>query len=426
MRPLAGHRPRSERMTRPRLAELLLACVLCSAGVGSAWSAAGSDAPGTSFEVRFEDLPDPMPGSGTFNAPDVVSRSEEDRLQVPPGFRAMLFAEGLSHPRYLVVAPNGDVFLSESREGRITVLRDTDGDGAADLIQTFASGYQRPHGLAFHDDALYVADVQAVWRVPYEAGALEGRGRTPVTPRGALGSGSGHWTRNIVFSRDGQFLYVAIGSRSNVREEAEPRATVQRFNADGSGQVTFAGGLRNPVGIAFYPGTDDLYVVVNERDGYGDDLVPDYLTRVEQDDFFGWPYAYLGPHPDPQHGASRLDLVEITRAPDLLFAAHSAPIGLVFYDGDQFPAPYRGGAFVSHRGSWNSSQPTGYRVVFVPFDRGRPAGTYEVFASGFRRGGEAQAEVWGRPAGLALLADGSLLIADDTGGTIWRVTYTGE
>jgi len=403
---------------------LLLTCA--SGGGGLAYAQVPDGTPGQSYFIQFSDLPPPVPGTGTFNAPRVVPRADSDTLEVPPGFQASLFATGLAHPRYMAIAPNGDVFLSESREGRITVLRDEDGDGAADLIQTFASGYQRPHGLAFHDGALYVADVQAVWRVPYEPGALSGRGREPITPRGALGPSSGHWTRNIVFSPDGEYFYLAIGSRSNVAVEPEPRATVQRFNADGTGQVTFAGGMRNPVGISFYPGTDDLYVVVNERDGYGDDLVPDYFTRVRQDDFFGWPYAYLGPHADPQYGADRPDLVGLTRAPDVLFAAHSAPIGLVFCEGDLFPAPYRGGAFVAHRGSWNTSQPTGYRVVFVPFERGRPRGGYEVFASGFRRGGEGTAEVWGRPAGLAIAQDGSLLIADDTGGTIWRVTYTGE
>ena len=411
-------------MTRSFLLGLSLICALGGAGLHGALAA--GDAPGDTIHVRFEDLPDPAPGTGTFNAPQVVPRTEDDGLDVPPGFAATLFAEGLAHPRWMAIAANGDVFLAESREGRITVLRDTDGDGAADLIQTFAAGYQRPHGLAFHDGALYVADVQAVWRVPYEDGALTGRGREPITPRGALGSGSGHWTRNIVFSPDGAYFYVAIGSRSNLAADPEPRATVQRFNADGTGQVTFAGGMRNPVGIAFYPGTNDLYTVVNERDGYGDDLVPDYFTSIDQDDFFGWPYAYLGPHADPRYGADRPDLVELTRAPDVLFAAHSSPIGLVFYDGDQFPAPYRGGAFVAHRGSWNTSQPTGYRVVFVPFSGGRPEGGYEVFASGFRRGGDARAEVWGRPAGLAIAADGSLLIADDTGGTIWRITYNGE
>ena len=385
-----------------------------------------SDTPGQSIQITLEELQPPVPGAGTANSPHVVAREDGDGLRVPPGFTANLYAEGLAHPRSMMVAPNGDVLLAESREGRITLLRDEDGDGRADLRETFASGYQRPYGLALRDGFLYVADIQAVWRVPFEPGALSARGREPVTPRGALGTASGHWTRNLVIGPNGEFFFVAIGSRSNLGEDSAPRATVQRFRVDGSDQTTFAGGLRNPIGIAFYPGTNDLYVVVNERDGYGDDMVPDYMTRIEEGDFFGWPYAYVGPHADPEWGEDRPDLVAITQVPDVLFQAHSAPIGLTFYDRDQFPEPYRSGAFVSHRGSWNANEPTGYRVVFVPFEGARPAGGYEVFATGFRRDGGETAEVWGRPTGLVVAQDGSLLVADDTGGTIWRITYSGD
>lgn len=407
-----------------RLIALLTAGILLTGGPALAQ---GTSAVGERIHIQFADLPDPAPGTGSRNPPDVVARGEDAGLQVPEGFEAHLFADGLAHPRWMLVTPDGDVLLAESREGRITLLRDEDGDGRADLRHTFASGFQRPHGMALHDGDLYVADLQAVWRIPYEPGAVEGRGREPVTPRGALGSGSGHWTRNIVFGPDGEHFYVAIGSRGNLGEEPEPRATVQRFRIDGTDQTTFVGGLRNPVGIAFHPGTDDLYVVVNERDRYGDDHVPDFMTRIEQGDFYGWPYAYLGPHPDPEYGEARPDLVDITARPDVLFQAHSAPIGLVFYGGDQFPDRYRGGAFVAHRGSWNRGTPTGYRIVYVPFTEGRPNGDYEVFADGFRTGGgDTRAEVWGRPAGLALAADGSLLIADDTGGSVWRVTYASD
>jgi len=402
------------------IAVLLSVCI-----AGGTWAQDALE-PGAYVEIQFDNLPAPAPGTGVRNSPETVARSENDGLRVPPGFTANLFAEGLAHPRWMTVAPNGDVLLAETREGRITILRDEDGDGVADVIETFASGYQRPHGLAIRNGYLYVADLQAVWRVPYVVGALSARGREPVTSQGALGSASGHWTRNIAFSADGEHIYVAIGSRGNLGEEAEPRATVQRFLADGTEQITFGGGLRNPVGIAVHPRSGELYVVVNERDGYGDDLVPDYLTRVQEGEFFGWPYAYLGPHPDPEWGDVRPDLVEATLEPDVLFQAHSAPVGLLFYDADQFPARYHEGAFVSHRGSWNSSRPTGYRLVFVPFADDRPIGGYEVFADGFRRGGEERAQVWGRPTGLAVLNDGSLLVADDTGGTVWRISYTGD
>jgi len=407
------------------LSTSLLSCALVIA-LGTAVPGVAADVPGEVIEVRFEDLPPPAPGTGARNPPEVVQREDGEGLRVPPGFEATLYAEGLAHARWLAVAPNNDVFVAESREGRITVLRDEDGDGTADLRETFASGYQRPHGMAFRDGALYVADLLAVWRVPYQDGALSGRGREPVTARGALGPSSGHWTRNLIFSPDGEFFYVAIGSRGNLGEEADPRATVQRFRADGSEQMTFAGGVRSPVGLGFHPQTDELYVVVNERDGYGDGMVPDYFTRLTEGDFFGWPYAYLGPHPDPEWGEVRPDLVDITRAPDVLFEAHSAPVGLTFYNGEQFPERYRDGAFVGHRGSWNRADPVGYRIVYVPFTDGGPTGEYEVFATGFRRGGIETAQVWGRPAGLAVMQDGSLLVADDTGGTIWRITYTGE
>ncbi len=382
--------------------------------------------PGEQFHIAAEDLPAPLPGSGAFNPPDVVPRRAIDAPLVPEGFEVNLFAEGLSHPRWMLVAPNGDIILAESSEGQLTLLRDADGDGVAELVTPFARGYQRPHGMAFHGGDLYVADQQAVWRLPYQYGATEGRGRVPVTDQGALGPPNGHWTRNIVFAPNAESFFVAIGSRRNIDEEPEPRATVQRFDADGGNQITFAGGLRNPVGIAFHPDTDELYVVVNERDGYGDDLVPDFLTRVQQGEFYGWPYAYLGPHADPEFGDRRPDLVEITSTPDVLFQAHSAPIGLVFYDGPQFPETYHGDAFVAFRGSWNRGEPTGYKIVRVPFENGRPTGGYENFATGFWRAGDTQAEVFGRPTGLAIAADGSLLIADDAGRAVWRVSYVGD
>lgn len=415
-------------MTRYALITVLLtiAGALAYPLASSPAHAQSAEVPGQRYQVLFEDLPEPDPGSGARNPPTVVEREAGDVLQVPPGFEVNLFASGLAHPRWMAIAPNGDVFLAETREGRITVMRDADHDGVAELVETFAFGYQRPHGLAFHDGYLYVADLQAVWRVPYVEGALTARGREPVTELGALGTPNGHWSRNIVFDPSGEYFYVAIGSRTNINEEPVPRATVQRFRTDGTDQTTYAGGLRNPVGIAFNPGTDDLYVVVNERDGYGDELVPDYFTRVEEGAFFGWPYAYLGPHPDPVFGAIRPDLVEASQAPDILFQAHSAPVGLTFYADGNFPEAYRNGAFVAHRGSWNSGSPTGYRIAFVPFDGNAPAGGYEVFATGFWRHGTETAEVWGRPAGLVIAADGSMLIADDAGQAVWRISYVGD
>ena len=264
-------------------------------------------------------------------------------LAVPDGFEVNVFAQGLSHARWLVVAANGDVFVAEPNAGRVTLLRDTDGDGRADTGGVFVSGLERPHGMAISGGYFYVTTPRDIFRIPYTPGDSQASGTAEIvgTP-GALGNGRGHWTRNIAFAPDGASFFVAVGSQSNINAERAPRATVQRFNLDGTAQDSFASGLRNPVGIAFRPGTDDLYVVVNERDGLGDGLVPDYFTRIRSGEFFGWPYAYSGPHPAPTWGARDPDLVALTKAPDLMFQAHSAPLGLVFYDGLQFPEEFRG------------------------------------------------------------------------------------
>ncbi|MGB8275944.1 MAG: sorbosone dehydrogenase family protein, partial [Alphaproteobacteria bacterium] len=358
------------------------------------------------------------------NPPQIAAPAAGRALRAPEGFRVNVFAEGLDNARWLAVAPNGDVFVSESGPGKITVLRDSNGDGVADVARTFADGFDIPHGLAFRPGYVYVADTDRVWRLRYEPGQLESKGgKEAVTERGALGGGRGHFTRNIVFSPDGARLYVAIGSRNNIGVEEPPRASVQEFDATGRHVGPFAEGLRNPVGMAFYPGTSDLYVVVNERDTLGDGLVPDYLTRLAKGGFYGWPYSYLGSHPQPRFADKRPDLVAAAIVPDVLFRSHSAPLGLVFYDGDRFPPEYRGDAFVALHGSWNASRPQGYMVVRVPFKDGRPAGYYESFLTGFWAEGEKTAEVWGRPVGLAVAQDGSLLVADDVGNKIWRVSY---
>ncbi len=389
-------------------------CALASCvAILATGNAEAADKPGMIFHVLPADLPAPYATPGVANWSETVARPANAKPEVPQGFSVSIFATGLSDPRWMTVAPNGDVFLAEAKAGKITLLR----GGKA---STFATGFDYPHGLALHDGALYVGDREAVWRLAYTEGAMKPGARTRVT-KDSFGGKSGHITRDIAFAPDGT-LYVAIGSANNIAEEKPPRASVQKITADGRLQ-TFASGLRNPVGIVFYPGTDDLYVTVNERDGYGDGLVPDYLTRIAQGDFLGWPYAYIGHHPDPDFGAKRPDLVARTKTPDLLFQSHSAPLGLVFYEGTQFPASYKGDAFVALHGSWNSAAPTGYKVVRVKFANGRPVGGYENFATGFWQSGTTPAQVWGRPAGLAVAKDGSLLIADDEGKTVWRVAY---
>ncbi len=401
-----------------RIVALCATVALCGAAL------AAPPVVGERFEVRVEDLPAPYASESANNPPRRVARPAGATLRVPPGFRATIFAAGLDHARWMTVAANGDVFLAQPNAGRITLLRDADGGGEAEMVVTFARGLDRPHGLAIAGDYLYVADARRVWRYRYTPGQTRALGAPlPVTARGAFGPGGGHWTRNLAFSRDGSRFYVTIGSASNIRVEDEPRATVQVFDVDGANQRTLAAGLRNPVGIALQPGTDDVYVVVNERDGMGDGLVPDYLTRLRDGAFYGWPYAYLGANPQPGLGSKRPDLVAATVVPDLLFEAHSAPLGLVFYDGAQFPAEYHGDAFVALHGSWNSAEPRGYMIARVRFENGRPAAHYEAFVTGFWIEGEDRARVFGRPAGLAIAADGSLLIADDVGQVIWRISY---
>ncbi len=402
---------------------------------------------GRRFMVKAEDLPPPKTG------PIAASRSltipyQGQMPRVPEGFTVTPFATGLEHPRRLLVLPNGDVMVAEQKGGYLTLLRDEDGDGRAEWVQRHAEGFNQPYGLAWRDGYVLVADQDGIWQVPHQLGRLrpgaaggqekandvppERRKPTPslvgekmITKKGVFGIVSGHQNRHLAIEPNTGALFVGVGSAGNIGVEPEVKASVQRFDADGSNQSTFASGMRNPTAIAFQPGTGDLYAVVQERDGLGDRLPPDYLTRVEKGAFYGWPYAYIGQHPQPGFAQLRPDKVKASKVPDLLFEPHSSTLDLVFYEGEQFPAEYRGDVFVALKGSWNRSEPTGYKVVRVPFKDGRPQGSYENFMTGFWISGVRRAEVWGRPAALAVAKDGSLLVADDTGGTIWRVAYTG-
>lgn len=407
----------------PVLAALSLGFAALTAAQ-AAQTPADPQAPGARFQFSAKDLPKPYATRGVANASRTVARPADATLKVPAGFAASLFATGLAGPRNLLVLPNGDVLAAESYAGTITLLRDTNGDGTADTTATFADGFTRPYGLALRDGALYVGDVHGIWKLGYTPGAKTAGARTRVTKDGVLGSRDGHWTRNIAFGPEGT-LYLAEGSTQNVGIDPPPHAAISIVTPDGT-LTPYATGLRNPVGLHFYPGTDDLYTVVNERDMLGNELVPDYFTRVTKGAFYGWPYAYIGAHPDPQFGSKRPDMVRKTKAPDVLFHSHSAPLGFVFYDGKQFPAEYKGDAFVALHGSWNAATPTGYKVVRIKFTGKRPAAGYENFVTGWWRAGTNPAEVMGRPAALAVARDGSLLIADDAGKAIWRVRYTGK
>ncbi|NEN92967.1 MAG: sorbosone dehydrogenase family protein, partial [Okeania sp. SIO3H1] len=341
-------------------------------------------------------------------------------LQVPDGFTVNVFAENLESPRWLEVTPTGDVLVTETPLNQIRLLRDTDGDGTVDFSQVFAdaeNGLNQPFGMAFTEDYFYVGNTDSVVRYPYNIGDLEINGtgeKIADLPTG------GHWTRNLAISPDHQ-LFVSIGSLSNVSVEPLPRASVQVMNLDGSNQQTFAFGLRNPVGLDFHPITNQLFTTVNERDRLGDDLVPDYLTGLELGEFYGWPYAYLSPNlEDPRRAGENPNLVAETQTPDVLFQAHSAPLGLQFYDGETFPEEYQNGAFVAFRGSWNRQEPTGYKLVFVPFDEnGNSTGEYRDFLTGFLDISEET--TWGRPTGLEVLPDGSLLFTEEMNNRIYRI-----
>ena len=392
-----------------------------------AWSCSGADQPPVvanlndpvlqHHEVRADQLPAPFATRSAGNSPIVRSRPKDAALHVPPGFTVTLWATGLGDPRNMVYAPNGDIFVAEPGEGKITVLR---GGNPAQRV-TFASGLDEPFGLAFHGPWLYAGNVGEIVRFPYQSGQAAATGKVEHIAKLPPG---GHSTRNVIFNRDGTKLYVSVGSESNVSDEtATPmRAAITEMNPDGSGAHVFASGLRNPVGLAWNPANDALWTAVNERDGLGDDLVPDYVTDVRGGAFYGWPFSYLGRTVDPRRKGERADLVAKAIAPTVLLQAHSAPLGIAFYDGTMFPAKYRGGLFVAMHGSWNRSQRTGYKVVFVPFTAGRASTGYDDFLAGFSPDPNARS-VWGRPVGLLVMHDGSLLVSDDGSGVIWRVTY---
>src|SRR6266550_3930042 len=350
---------------------------------------------GRRFLFKAENLPPPK------SDPIAASRS----LVIPyagqapramEGFTVMPFVTGLEHPRRLLVLPNNDVIVAEQRTGYLTLLRDQDGDGKADFIQRYADDFKAPYGLAYRDGFVLVADQEGIWRVPHVGGAV--RGGRPDQPK---------------------ITDVPPEARKPVPAAYGQELVTQR------GVFGVVGGHQNRH-LALHPTTGELYAGVQERDGLGDNLPPDYVTRVEKGAFYGWPYAYIGPNPQPGFAHRAPEKVKATVIPDALFQPHSSVLDMVFYDGEQFPAEYRGDAFVALKGSWNRSEPTGYKVVRVRFKDGRPDGSYENFVTGFWVSGQHRAEVWGRPAALAVMKDGSLLIADDNGGTSWRVSHTGS
>ncbi len=355
----------------------------------------------------------------------VVPQPANARLTVPKGFKVNVYAEGdFRYPRWMALAPNGDIFVADSRANSIIVLRDTNKDGKADQRWVWSSKLAQPFGMAFHKDWFYVANTDSVVRFSYKKGQTEAVGDPERVVELTPGGYNQHWTRNVLFSKDGKQMFVSIGSASNVDVEADPRrAAISVYDPDGKNHRIYAGGLRNPIGLAWNPKTGELWTAVNERDGLGDDLVPDYATSVKDGGWYGWPYSYIGKNRDPRR-KEETELVDKTIVPDVLFTSHVAALGIQFYTGKMFPKEYQGDAFVAFHGSWNRSKLSGYTVVRIPFDaKGKLEGNrYENFVSGWLPD-ENSNEVWGRPVGLLVNSDGSLLIADDGARKIWRVSY---
>lgn len=408
-----------------------------SQGVDGPFTDYRGQQPGKVHHIRAKDLPQPYATKSVDNGADLVPRPDKAWPQAPAGFKVELYASGLKNPRLIRTAPNGDIFLAESYAGEIKVLRGVEANGKAQQIEVFASGLSKPFGIAFYPlgpnpEWVYVANTDSVVKFPYRNGDLKARGSKQTVvqqlPGGGRLRGGGHWTRDIAFSNDGKKMFVSVGSLTNVDDPEENsgeknRADILEFNPDGSGQRVYASGIRNAVGIAVHPKTGELWASVNERDELGNNLPPDYITHVQEGGFYGWPYYYIGPNQDPRHKGKHPELKDKVIVPDVLVQPHNASLEMTFYDGKQFPAEYHGNIFAAQHGSWNKEARTGYEVIRVRLNaQGRATGEYEDFLTGFVT---EDGKVWGRPVGVAVAKDGSLLISDDGSEAIWRVSYKG-
>jgi glucose/arabinose dehydrogenase len=372
--------------------------------------------------VNWKELPKPFATDSANNRPEVVSRPEGARLQLPAGFAIEEYLSGFEVPRFMMLGPSNEILLSDSGSR-------SEASGAVYVIHNktktkIIEGLERPYGLALNQDWLYVAEPTSVKRFKYDSKTM--KVTSPGTEIISLaGFDKGHWTRTLLFNRDHSKLYVTVGSGSNIDMGEDPmRAALHRYNPDGSGHETVATGLRNTIGLSWYPGTTDLWGAVQERDGLGDDLVSDYLVKIKEGGFYGWPIAYTGPHKEPRHENVDMAKVNSTLYPNVLLGAHVAVLGIQFYTGDQFPAKYHGGLFLAFHGSWNRAKRTGYSVTFIPFKDGMPLSGPEDFLTGWMLD-PSKREVWGRPVGLLQMPDGSLLVSDDGGGKLWRIFYKG-
>ncbi len=394
--------------------------------------------PGVRRKLTVADLPEPKQDESVDNGPSVVARPEGAWPQAPAGFKVEMYAQGeFKEPRLIRTAPNGDLFLADSHGDKIVVMRGVGADGKAKQISTFASGLDLPFGIAFYPSGpdpkwVYIGNTKTVVRFAYKSGDLVATG-APETivaqlPGFAQLRGGGHWTRDIVFTPDGSKMLVSVGSGSNVDDtDTHPnefhRADVLEFSPEGKFLKVYASGIRNCVGEAINPTTGQLWCSTNERDNLGNNLVPDYITSVKEDGFYGWPWWYMGGHQDPRHVGKHPELKDKVITPDVLVQPHMASLEMAFYEGGQFPAEYKGDAFAAEHGSWNKKARVGYEVVRVPMHDGHATGEYEDFLTGFVT---PEGKVWGRPVGVAVAKDGSLFVTDDGTKTVWHVSYTGS
>jgi glucose/arabinose dehydrogenase len=384
------------------------------------------------------------------NFSKVIGWNTGEMPKAPEGFTVNKFADGLDNPRKIYVLPNGDILIAEAATikteamkigadivgagksenkhpsvNRITLLRDTNGDGVAEVHETYIDELKQPFGMLLLGDKLYIANTDALLRYDYKPGETKMTSRPEKIMDLQAGKHNRHWTRNLIASQDGEKILIGVGSGTNVGEDGMTneimRANILEINKDGSGLKVYASGTRNPVGLAWAPGTNTLWAAVNERDELGDHLVPDYFTSIKQGGFYGWPYSYWGQHVDNRvKGGPRPDLVAKAIVPDISLGNHVAPLGMIFYTHNQFPSRYHDGAFIAEHGSWNSSVLQGYKVVFIPFNNGKPTGKPEDFLTGFIADLDKN-KVHGRPVDIAMLADGSILVSDDVSNTIWRI-----
>ena len=378
-------------------------------------------------------LPPPYATESVKNHSKVIGWEDGKTPKAPTGFTVSKFADELDNPRNTYIGPNGDIFVVESNTkssaDRITLFRDSNKDGKYETREIFKEGLNQPYGMLILNDFFYIANTDGVYRFPYKPSQLKLEGEGEKLVELPAGGYNNHWTRNLITNEDGSKIYISVGSASNNgeygMEEEQRRAAILEVNPDGSEEVIYASGLRNPVGMAWNPTTKELWTAVNERDELGDDLVPDYITSVKRGGFYGWPYSYFGSIEDPRMQGEAPDLVERAIIPDVPVGSHTASLGLTFYEGDAFPEEYRRGAFVGQHGSWNRENLAGYKVIFVPFENGKPSGEPQDFLTGFVSDSD-DSEVFGRPVDVSVLPDGSLLANDDSGNTLWKVAFTGK